>query len=352
MSHIRLSMLAALAGAWGIGDQPRGQSFGFFLLWGAFIAATGALTSVLFFPLALAWGWNTNATQARKKQVQMSLLALGIAAGGALTWWLQPVPLPAADSELPLSTALGNPYTHQPHRILSEGGYRVHLFVCEQEWPDAWAQVSERPLNETNPKGFRLRDRLLRYLTSKGWPKDAEHILKLTPEDVKAIESGATNVYPVHGIRKRFRETRREWEVWRDQGDASGHALFQRFDHWSAGMHALLRAPWFGHGVGDTALALSQSYDLQGSPLKSQHRHRAHMQHLTWAISGGLVAWLIWLAFWWTWWSRLGSQSRYALWGGIVVALSCLFEDTWETQAGVVVSFLALFSAMSDIRST
>ena len=53
-----------------------------------------------------------------------------------------------------------------------------------------------------------------------------------------------------------------------------------------------------------------------------------------------MVAILLWLAF-------LGSHMwavrvvKGALWGGLVVALSCVFEDTLETQAGVMVAGLA-----------
>ena len=53
-----------------------------------------------------------------------------------------------------------------------------------------------------------------------------------------------------------------------------------------------------------------------------------------------MVAVLLWLAF-------LGSQMwtagtvKGALWGSLVVALSCVFEDTLETQAGAMVAGLA-----------
>ena len=75
------------------------------------------------------------------------------------------------------------------------------------------------------------------------------------------------------------------------------------------------------------------------------------MQHLTWGISGGLVGLLLWLGFWNSWWKRIGSHSTAALWGGVVLVLSCVFEDTWETQAGIVVSFLALFGATDPSSS-
>lgn len=343
MSHIRLSMFAALGAVWGWRDQPRQQVLGYCFLWAVFTGVTGSLTSLLLFPIALAWGWMSNLpTESRRPWVitGASLVVLGV---GAVVMWLQPVPMP--QDPLPVATRDGHPYVHQPQRILSEGGHRVHLMVCEQEWPEAWAQVSSQALTQPNPEGYTNGDRLLRYLTSKGWPKDAEHILKLSPEDVRAIENGATHAFPAHGLAKRLRETKREWEVWRDGGNASGHALFQRFDHWQAGVSAWSRAPWLGHGVGGARQAIHDSYVLSHSQLAPQHQHGAHLQHLTWAISGGIVAWLLWLALGWTWWQSLGSVNSLALWGGVLMALSCVFEDTWETQAGVVVSFLALFAA-------
>ena len=87
-------------------------------------------------------------------------------------------------------------------------------------------------------------------------------------------------------------------------------------------------------------MALQAGYDATGTKLAPQHRHRTHNQHLTWGVTGGLVAVLFWLAF-------LGSQMwtsrtvKGALWGGLVLAISCLFEDTLETQAGAMVAGLA-----------
>ena len=59
-----------------------------------------------------------------------------------------------------------------------------------------------------------------------------------------------------------------------------------------------------------------------------------------------MVAILLWLAFLGThmWTARI---VKGALWGGLVVALSCVFEDTLETQAGAVVAGLAWALASS-----
>ena len=345
MSHIRISMMASVAWVWGSKSHGSWGSWIFLVLWGAFIWVTGSLTGFLLLPLSLMWSFWGSASKNAKRLFATSGLIAAAAATVLLVIWLQPVPLPMDVDELPTHTSQGNPYTHHPDRVLSEGGHRLHLFVCRSEWDDAWAQVSDQPLDLKNERGFQLQDRLLRYLTSKGWPKDREHILKLTPDEVQAIENGATTVQVETGLKLRISQLKRGWEIWQDGGDASGHSILQRIEHWSVGAHAWLQSPWVGHGAGDTQIAMNQGYDALHSSLAPQHRHRAHMQHLTWAISGGLFGWLLWIGFSWTWWRQIGLGSRQALWGGLVVALSCFFEDTWESQAGIVVSFLALFAS-------
>ena len=161
---------------------------------GAFIWVTGSLTGFLLLPLSLMWSFWGSASKNAKRLFATSGLIAAAAATVLLVIWLQPVPLPMDVDELPTHTSQGNPYTHHPDRVLSEGGHRLHLFVCRSEWDDAWSQVSDQPLDLKNDRGFQLQDRLLRYLTSKGWPKDREHILKLTPDEVQAIENGATTV--------------------------------------------------------------------------------------------------------------------------------------------------------------
>ena len=343
MSHIRLSLLAALALVWGVREQPKAIWLGFTVLWALFLMVTGALTSALFLPLAFLWG----AYESSNPKTRSWILGLGsMGTVGALTFgwlWLQPVPLPMDMSNLPAFSSQGNAYVHRPEKILSEGGHRVNLYLCPSEWDDAWDSVSEQPLSTLNPHGFPTRDRMIRYLTSKGWPKDAEHILKLSKEDVKAIEGGATNAVAAKGIALRLREFRHEWEAWKDGGNPSGHAVMQRFAHWKAGLLAWSQAPWFGHGIGSLPMAMDEAYKRTNTRLQAQHQHRAHMQHLTWGVSGGVIAWILWVGFWCTWFKKWGRFSRTALWGGVVVALSCVFEDGWETQAGIVVGFLALF---------
>ena len=348
-SHIRLSMLFALGLVWG-NDQPQTWRGVYLGLWLAFTAVTGSFTSALLLPLALGWRlWHATHGAVRRR-ITTAFLAGAVGLVFGLAQWLQTVPMPSTLDELPSHTAWGNPYTHLPESTLSEGGHRVHLFWCEQEWKTAWGQVSTTPLDQRDDQGFTNRDRLPRYLTSLGWPKDGKHILQLTERDVAAIESGATHHIPRSGMLLRLREFKREWEVWKAGGNPTGHALFQRVEHWGAGWHAWLDAPLLGHGVGDTPIAMESAYERLGSNLADGHRHRSHMQHLTWGISTGLIGMILWLGLWLVWLRACMPDNRHALWGGLVLALSCVFEDTLETQAGVILSFLALFAVLRPRR--
>jgi len=344
-SHIRLSMLVALGMVWG-DDQPRPWRLAYLGLWIVFTAVTGSFTSALLLLLALMWSlWDATSERGHR------LLAAGFLSGSLILafagmQWLQPVPLPMSEDELPSHTSWGNPYSHRLERTLSEGEHRVHLFWCESEWERAWESVSNVSLDQQDEHGFTNRDRLPRYLTSLGWPKDGEHILQLTANDVHAIESGATHHVMRTGLMLRMREFKREWEVWQDGGNPTGHAVFQRLSHWRAGWHAFRKSPLLGHGIGDTPTAMERAYDQHNFELRTGHRHRTHMQHLTWGISTGCPGLVLWFGIWLMWWRQGGPANRNAMWGGVVLALSCMFEDTLETQAGVVVSFLALFACL------
>ena len=181
-SHIRLAMLAALGWVWGAQHQSKTSIVLFGALWAFFTAVTGSLTNALLWPLALIWVlWGRFSPSARRGLLAGSA-AITLTLAGGMALWLRPVPLPVPRAELPAFTAQGHAYIHHPERVVSEGGHRLHLFLCPTEWEDAWSQISDLPLHEPNAAGFTVRDRLPRYLTSLGWPKDGEHILQLSPK--------------------------------------------------------------------------------------------------------------------------------------------------------------------------
>ena len=337
VSHVRLSLFAALGLGWAALSRALWQLALFSLVWAVFVGVTGSLTSALLLPMSWAWIGLQRFPDTWQPWYRGGVLALTAVGVLAAAWTLQPTPLPA--QPWPTTSSWGNPYVHRPDRLASENGHRLHMHVCRAEWEQAWDQISDVPLSTLSQAGFPLSARLWRYLTSKGWPKDGSHILQLAPAEVERIESGATSMVERRGFQARMAAFRWEWETWLEGGNPSGHSVFQRLEHWGAGWCAWSQAWWIGNGAGDAEAALQSGYEATGTQLASQHRHRAHMQHLTWGVTGGLVAVVLWMAF-------LGSQVwgiravKGAVWGGLVVALSCMFEDTLETQAGVMVAGL------------
>ena len=191
---------------------------------------------------------------------------------------------------------------------------------------------SDIPLSTLSQAGFPLSARLWRYLTSKGWPKDGAHILQLTPAEVQRIEAGATLWWNVEAEAR----LRLSLGIKRLEGATLWTLGVPTPRHWAAGGHAGA-AFWAGHGAGDAAAL--QAVHRQ-APNLPPNTGTAPTTSTSLGGSPGLVVILLWLAFLGThmWTARTVNS---ALWGGLVVALSCVFEDTLETQAGAMVAGLA-----------
>lgn len=345
-SHIRLSLLAGLGLGWAIVEKRRLLAWTLGIAWAAFAWCTGALTAAVLLPLTFLWGmWSTLPVRPRKWFAGSAVMGL-VAAVGSLLIWLQPVPLP---NELPERTPWGNLYVHQPELTLSEGGHRVFVLSCPMEWDSAWEQVSDVSLDTPQRGGHALRQCMLRYITSLGLPKDGATIASLSPEDVRAIERGNTNCHPAQGLTQRMRSVRFGYETWRDFKNPTGSSIWQRWEHWQAAVLTWQSAPWIGHGLGGLFEPMQQAYVQMNSKLHPDFRHGAHNQHLTVASQSGLVGLTLWVAFLVLMARHVFRNNQWPLhaWGFVVFFLSTCYEDTLETQAGLLVAALALGSTAS-----
>jgi O-antigen ligase len=123
--------------------------------------------------------------------------------------------------------------------------------------------------------------------------------------------------------------------------------LVQRIAFLQAAFHIYRENPLFGVGTGDLKVAFAQAYEDVDSPLRDPFRLRAHNQYVTFMLSGGPMALILWL-------SVLGTlmivpsyhePRRPALLFLLILGLSCFTEDTLETQAGITFAglFIGLF---------
>jgi hypothetical protein len=202
-------------------------------------------------------------------------------------------------------------------------------------------------LDGNDPQGRPLRGTLVRYLTSLDLRKDSAGIMSLSDADIKAIEQGRPNAHASGKptLRSRFEEVMFELGQYRAYGRASGHSVAMRLEFWRTGASIAGRHWLTGVGTGDTQIAFDREYERLGSTLAPEWRLRAHQQYLTLVISFGLFGalWCL-VALWWP--ARTmgaAGQPLFVAWA-IIFGISCLTDDTIETQAGA--TFFALYYAL------
>lgn len=247
-------------------------------------------------------------------------------------------------------TVNGNPYYHIKDSKIVENGHYTFIYVCEPELVKSWNSRSELKL-ESEYEDSDLRARIGRYVTSRGLRKDSAGIASLTDEDISMIERG----YPSRayaeksGVGLRYHSFLFAYHVFRSSGYASGYSFFQRIVYWEIATQLIKENFWLGVGTGDVKDAFNMKYESGAFNLDRAYWLRAHNQFLTFFISFGIVGFLFFVVFFFV--GTIEMRTSFiglALFG--LALLSCLTEDTLETQAGVTffAFFLGMFSKHLD----
>ena len=243
-----------------------------------------------------------------------------------------------------LRSAGGDTYSHDVFNPQSENGTYVWTYIAWQELRRTWMRRSDRSLDSLDSKGHPMWSTAVRYLASKGLRKDSVGVMALSEDDVHAIERGVPNVLQGHRhkLRERFEEVLFELQMYHTTGNANCHSVAMRLEFWKTGL-AIARENWItGVGTGDTQLAFDHAYEERRSTLLPQWRLRAHNEYLTLLISFGVFG-LLWSLFTW-WWPAwkfgVWRDPLFIAWA-FTFAVSCLTDDTVETQAGA--TFFALY---------
>ncbi|NOX86131.1 MAG: O-antigen ligase family protein [Chlorobi bacterium] len=235
-------------------------------------------------------------------------------------------------------TALGHPYTHDTINRGIEGGRYVGLYLCEPEMREAWNKRSKYDYNSSPEGKHKLKETLIRYLTSKGLRKDASGVNALTDRDVQMIEQGVANYNYIKnpGLRTRIMKILMGYEVYEKTGDPSGSSIMQRVEYLKASWYLLKKHFWLGVGTGDIEDSLIKQYKLMNSSLDTQFMFHAHNQFLSIFITFGVFGFL-WFLFALIYPPiQLRRFSDYFfLTFFIIIIWSMLSDDTLETQAGV-----------------
>ncbi len=249
-------------------------------------------------------------------------------------------------TELEPQTPNGNPYYHNLERNDYENGYRIWVYLSEEELKEEWNKVSEIKYHQQDKKGHMIKHTLIRYLTSLGLRKDSVGISKLSEKDIEMIENGYANY--IH--KKKFSVYSRLhtviWEIdtYKKTGNPNGHSLTQRIEYLDNAFNLIKDNLWFGVGTGDINDEIMKQYERDSSILHLKWRHRPHNQYVTFLATFGMLGlfWILIAMFYAPFYEKKLTDYFFLVFL-IIAMFSMLNEDTLETQAGV--TFFAFFYA-------
>jgi ABC-type multidrug transport system fused ATPase/permease subunit len=247
---------------------------------------------------------------------------------------------PVDFNTLERTTKLGNPYWHDLSNPQIENGGYVWLYVATDELGEAWNLRSQYKFDGKDKAGQEIKYTLIRFLTSKGYRKDAEGVSKMTGQEVAMVEDGIASIVYVEKPNLYVRIYKIFWEYNRYLAthNASGHSVMQRLEFWKASLSIIRENLLTGVGTGDLEEAFQEEYKESGSLLDKEFRWRSHNQFLAIFATFGIfgIAWFLFSLIFPA--ARLSKfHDYYYLSFFIIIMLSMLTEDTMETQAGVTV---------------
>lgn len=258
------------------------------------------------------------------------LLVAGVALRAEL-----PDDLPDPET-LPALSAEGNAYVHKLDRRVTENGHFVWTEIAWGELATSWRERHTLPFEQ-------VQSRLIRFLASKGLPKDRMGVEALSDLEIQAIANGATSVVEWKGVgwSRRWNRMKFNWGQWLDGKQSGDASILARGVYQRTAVHAVASMPWsahlFGMGSGGSRAALQSAYAQHQPQWPKDMRHRPHNQWLSlWIQLGVFGCFLLVLA------CRSALRSPWGTAGVVVLVSSFLFEDTLETQAGVTLAVWVL----------
>jgi len=245
---------------------------------------------------------------------------------------------PVDFTKLERVSSRGNPYIHNIKSQQTENGNYLWIYVQWDELRGAWNIRSTIPFDSLNMKKEPVAYTVIRFLTSKGWRKDADAVNKLSQQEIKAIEKGTANYVFLNEftIRGRIYEFLWGFDNYLETGNPTGSTLMQRLEFWKASI-GIISDNWLtGVGTGDMNIAFTDQYEKMHSKLSPDQRWRSHNQFLSIFIGFGIFG-LVWFLVAILYPPiMLRRQDDFFLVVFMIIAfLSMLTEDTIESQTGV-----------------
>jgi O-antigen ligase len=312
ISHIRFALLINISifslGWYFLNQEKRGLPEKVFLLvvmlWlSIFLLVLKSVTGWVVFLIVLSVVAGLGVFQIKKLILRVIFTALiasiylapAIYIGYVVKQFYSVEALPA--TILTEKTSRGNPYSHDFSNRELENGHYTFLYMNANELREVWNKRSTINYDSTSASGFNTYV-LLRYLTSKGYRKDAEGLEKLTADDIRNIEQGMTN-YRFAGtspVFKRIYQIVWEADVYRKGGNPSGHSVTQRLEYYKMAGSIIRDNFWLGNGTGGYYTAYQEKYNQNKFFQAKDYRQRSHNMFLSYWIDFGLIG-LVYICF-------------------------------------------------------
>jgi len=253
-------------------------------------------------------------------------------------------------------TGSGNLYIHDTSYFIIENGRYPGLYVSGEELVNEWNKRSGVKITMVDGKYPMIFYTLIRFMSSKGYRKDAEGIKKLTEKDIKSIEKGIANAeyLNVFSLKSRLFKIAYEYNSYCRSGNAENKSLMQRLELWKTACSIIGKNFYLGVGTGDVKQAFHNELIFRNSTLKDKGL-RAHNQYLTVLIAFGITGllWFLITLFYPLFADRKHFNYFFVIFL-LVVVISMFTEDTLETQAGATLFafFTSFFLFRDDQRLT
>ena len=201
-------------------------------------------------------------------------------------------------STLDKKTALGNHYVHDTIHYGIEDGKYVGIYLSRIELGKYWNKRSSFDFNGKDKNDQMIKHTIIRYLSSKGYRKDAEGLSKLSDKEIKAIEQGIANVNYLYNpsLKTRISKIIIGYNNFIYDKNPNGSSILQRVEYFKASLQLIRNNFWIGVGTGDLPIAFNKQYEKMNSPLKTHLRWRSHNQFLSIFVAFGLIG-FIWFLF-------------------------------------------------------
>jgi len=242
----------------------------------------------------------------------------------------------------------GCKYWHNINDSYAENGYLVNINICDDELKKIWTKRSALAFEGKDKKGNDLKYTIYRYLTSKGLTKDSLGLSQLSDKDIRNIECGIPNhlLADANFFEKRIYELFQEYHYFKVNKNPQGKTIAMRMLYWKIGFQ-IWQEHWFlGVGTGDIKDAFNKVYQEKYTHIPKNEQLRTHNQILTYAISFGIIGFVLILLNVVYPLVNLRTSQNFMIYYlfSIITVISFLIDDTLETQPGV--TFYALFNTL------